>query len=200
MAQNLNFFQINRALISIIIHIMESIYSPAIQLGIRIAELNRCAILWKKIPNTEITEFFTLSSTIGAFIIFPARKINNMMTINGARGLNLKIKDRFDLSLECIRLYYDDIDSPLFCTLQRYSNFFRMFGNFKNYVEFFLLQDLLDSKKNGINFFLPFDNFERDPLPIDEEEYLIYKNNVMQFISSRNERIENYSSGINENI
>ena len=38
-----------------------------------------------EISNTEIDSFFSICSTIGAYIIFPAKRINNKMTINGAR-------------------------------------------------------------------------------------------------------------------
>ncbi len=59
-----------------------------------------------EISQTEIDSFFLICSTIGGYIIFPAKRINNKMTINGARGVNHKIQDRFDLTLECIRRYY----------------------------------------------------------------------------------------------
>ena len=41
-----------------------------------------------------------------------------------ARGVNRKIKDRLDLTLECIRRFYSKEDSPLSDTFQRYSQFF----------------------------------------------------------------------------
>ena len=52
-----------------------------------------------EISHEEIDSFFSICSTIGAYIIFPAKRINNKMTINGARGVNHKIQDRFDLLL-----------------------------------------------------------------------------------------------------
>lgn len=45
--------------------------------------------------------------TIGSSIVFPGNKVDGKMTINGARGFSSKIADRFDLTLECIRRYYD---------------------------------------------------------------------------------------------
>ena len=50
------------------------------------------------------------------------------LTINGERGLNRRIVDRFDLTLECIRRYYLNIDNPLQQTLQRYEKFFQLFS------------------------------------------------------------------------
>ena len=96
----------------------------------------------KKIDTKELEKFVSLCSTIGAYIILPSERINNQMTINGARGINKKIRDRFDLTLECIRRYYREEDNPLNETLKRYSSFFKLFVNFQSYVDFFLLQDL----------------------------------------------------------
>ena len=58
------------------------------------------------------------------------------MTINGSRGLNKKIKDRFDLTLECIRRFYLQEDSPLYETLSRYESYFELFRDFKEYAKF----------------------------------------------------------------
>tara|TARA_Y100000813_G_C24137194_1_gene340547 strand:- start:891 stop:1358 length:468 start_codon:yes stop_codon:yes gene_type:complete len=146
------------------------------------------------LSKEELTTFYSLASTIGAYIIFPANRIKNKMTINGARGLNRQIKDRFDLTLLCIKKFYEQKDSPLDEVLKRYDNFFNLFKNFKSYVGFFLLNDLVN-EDFSIRFFLPFKNFEENPLPKNLEEYLIYKKNVGNFISKRNQRM--LSSTIN---
>jgi hypothetical protein len=140
-------------------------------------------------PKTDQEQFFSICSTIGAYIIFPSKKIDKKLTINGARGLNKKIMDRFDLTLECIRLYYQNKESPLSETLERYIDFFALFESFEGYIDFFLLQDLIIDNSVSINFFLPFDNFQTVPLPSNIKEYNIYKSNVMNFISARNRRI-----------
>ena len=44
------------------------------------------------------------------------------------------IRDRFDLTLECIRRHYLDEPSPLSATLARYADFFGLFGDFAGYV------------------------------------------------------------------
>ena len=147
-----------------------------------------------RLSKEEVTAFYSLASTIGAYIIFPANRIKNKMTINGARGLNRQIKDRFDLTLLCIKKFYEQKDSPLDEVLKRYDNFFNLFKNFKSYVGFFLLNDLVN-EDFSIRFFLPFKNFEDNPLPEDLREYLIYKKNVENFIFKRNQRM--LSSTIN---
>ena len=139
----------------------------------------------------EIESFYSLCSTIGGYIIFPSKKIDNKMTINGARGINSKIRDRFDLTLECIRRYYIKEQSPLGETLKRYSSFFDLFDNFKGYVDFFLLNDLVNEKYSSIKYFIPFESFEKSPLPRDVQEYKLYKKNMTNFISARNQRIVN---------
>ena len=147
-----------------------------------------------KIPDKEIKDFYLLCSTIGAYIIFPSNRINNKMTINGSRGLNKYIKDRFDLTLECIRRYYLGEDSPLVETLDRYSDFFSLVENFEGYINFFLLQDIANN--DSVKFFLPFNNFERSPLPNNVFEYETYKNNVSNFVRQRNKRIPSYAKVI----
>ena len=146
----------------------------------------------ENINTNEIEKFVSLCSTIGGYIIFPSERINNQMTINGARGINKKIRDRFDLTLECIRRYYREEDNPLNETLKRYSSFFKLFVNFQSYVDFFLLQDLVDNNYSEIKYFIPFKSFEDSPLPSDINQYKLYKENLSNFVVSRNERIKNF--------
>jgi hypothetical protein len=144
-----------------------------------------------QLPAEYVEGLFKTGSTVGSYIIFPSKKIDRKMTINGARGTNSKIKDRFDLTMECIRRHYANEESPLGETLQRYSAFFDLFEDFQGYVDFFLLQDLVSDDNSSIKFYLPFDNFERPALPQDVDEYLTYRQLTLNFISARNERIRN---------
>ena len=145
----------------------------------------------KKIDTKELEKFVSLCSTIGGYIIFPSERINNQMTINGARGVNKKIRDRFDLTLECIRRYYIKEDSPLHETFERYKQFFNLFESFQGYVDFFLLQDLVTNDYSSVKYFIPFKSFENYPLPNDIEEYKQYKYNLSNFVLARNKRMEN---------
>jgi len=148
--------------------------------------------LIKQIPN-EVNELFDIGSTIGAYTLFPKNKIDNKFTINQARGVNSLIDDRLDLTLECIRLFYEEQQSPLYDTFIRYKNFFDLFENFKGYIDFFLLNDLVDENEN-IKFYLPFDNFKTKPIFANIDEYLVYKKGVVNFINARNNRIDNYAN------
>lgn len=147
--------------------------------------------IFSQLPPNYIESLFKSGSTIGSYIIFPSKRIDGKMTINGARGTSAKIKDRFDLTLECIRRHYANEESPLGETLQRYSSFFCLFGTFRGYVNFFLLQDLVLDDYSSVKFYLPFDNFKRPALPQDVDEYLNYRERVLVFISARNKRIQN---------
>jgi len=142
----------------------------------------------------EMDLFFSICSTIGAYIIFPAKQIDKKMTINGARGMNHKIQDRFDLTLECIRLFYLEKNSPLTDTFVRYSSFFSLFSDFKGYVNFFLLQDLVDENCSEIKFWCQFKGFDHQPLPRSVSEYRGYKNNLTSFVTARNKRIVSFSA------
>jgi hypothetical protein len=150
--------------------------------------------LTEQIP-TDVDEIFNAGSTIGGFILFPNKSINRKNTINQARGVNPYIDDRFDLTLECIRLFYLDQQSPLYDTLHRYKSFFELFEDFRSYVNFFQLNDLVDENEN-VKFYLPFDNFLSKPKFSSVDDYLIYKSNVIRFIELRNQRIEHYAKSI----
>ncbi len=70
-------------------------------------------------------------------IVWPGNRIDGTMTINGARGFHPKIKDRFDLTLECVCRHYSGLLSPLCERLARYGDFFALFIKFEGYVHFF---------------------------------------------------------------
>lgn len=148
--------------------------------------------LTTKIPK-EVQELFDHGSTIGAYLIFPNKQIDRKHTVNQARGISRLIDDRFDLTLECIRRFYIGEPNPLGDDLKRYASFFQLFETFKRYVEFFLLNDLVD-EYGDVKFYLPFDNFQSPPEFKDVEDYLVYKHRVESFIKSRNRRIENYAT------
>jgi len=141
----------------------------------------------------EVQELFDTGSTIGAYTLFPNNRVNKKHTINQARGVNRYIDDRFDLTLECLRLFYAGQQSPLYDTFLRYKDFFDLFKNFKGYINFFLLNDLVDENEN-IRFYLPFDNFKTKPTFANVDEYLVYKKRVMDFIKARNKRIDDYAN------
>lgn len=129
----------------------------------------------------EVNELFDTGSTIGAYTLFPNNRVSGKHSINQARGVNSLIDDRFDLTLECIRLFYLHEKSPLYDTFLRYKNFFDLFENFTGYYKFFLLDDIVD-KNEKIKFYLPFDDFKTKPIFLKIDEYLIYKKGVMNFI------------------
>lgn len=141
------------------------------------------------VPDRILEDFRYRVYTIGNFIIFPKGKGNS---INQDRGsFSSCIKDRFDLTLECIRLYYSNENNeknPLHATIQRYKDFFDLFVDFKGYVNFFLLQDLLTTD-GKIKFLLGTGNFEEEPLPQTPIQYVQYIENASDFIKARSVRL-----------
>lgn len=97
----------------------------------------------KQVPEEARINFLYLAYTIGGFMVFPGNRIEMKPTINGERGFNQKIADRLDLTLECIRRHYLGEVSPMSATLKRYKNFFDLFEDFRGYIDFFLLNDLV---------------------------------------------------------
>ena len=142
-----------------------------------------------QLAEPDNDEFMTIGYTIGGMMIFPANRINGMMTINGARGLNHSIADRLDLTLECIRRHYLGQTSPLGETLARYTAFFELFDNMRGYVDFFLLQDLMTDDYLSVKFFMAFDNFKLPAVPQDIDTYREFRRRSIDFIRARNQRI-----------
>ncbi len=140
-------------------------------------------------PKEEIDAFRAIGYTIGGMMIFPGNRIAGKQTINGARGFNQKIADRFDLTLEWIRRHYRGQPNPLQEALARYGDFFNLFGGFDGYIDFFLLQDLLTADRSAVRFFMPFDDLKSPSIPQDGETYAEYKRLSIEFIVARHHRI-----------
>jgi hypothetical protein len=153
---------------------------------------SRMAHIIDRIPEVEREEFNRIGYTIGGMMVFPANKVDGKPTINGARGLDARIADRFDLTVECIRRHYLDEPSPLDATLARYAGFFDLFGDFAGYVDFFLLHDLVNEVTSTVKFFTLFDDFTASPLPGTLDAYFEYRQCAIEFIESRNRRIVAY--------
>ena len=149
----------------------------------------RMAHIIDPIPEAEREEFNRIGYTIGGMMVFPGNQVGRKPTINGARGLDSRIADRFDLTVECIRRHYLDDPSPLGDTLARYADFFRLFGDFAGYVEFFHLQDIVNEITSTVEFFTPFEDFTASPLPGTLDAYFVYRQRAREFIESRNRRI-----------
>jgi hypothetical protein len=149
----------------------------------------RISHITNQIPVEERDEFNSICYTIGGMMVFPGNRIGGRMTINGARGFHPRIKDRFDLTVECIRRHYGNESSPLRDTLARYADFFGLFDDFRGYVAFFLLQDLVTEDCSAVRFFSPFEDFNTSPLPGSIDAYRAYRQLAVDFIDARNRRI-----------
>jgi hypothetical protein len=145
----------------------------------------------EQLPDSENQAFFTIAYTIGAMMVFPGNLIDRKPSINVARGFNRSIADRFDLTLECIRRHYLNQGSPLASTLSRYADFFALFGDYRGYVKYFLLDDLV-TDDGSVRFFMPFDNFgpPGSAVPKDLDTYREFRRRSTEFINARNHRIE----------
>ena len=150
-----------------------------------------------QVSSKEISDFYALGCTVGAYTVFPlGARINGetMPSINQRRGTHPQVQDRFDLTLEGIRRHYAGDQSPLTDVLDRHKDFFTLFGTFEGYVEHFLLQDLVSHDYTKIHFWTDREPFLSDPLPAaDLAEYRKYSRRVQGFIQARNSRIRNYS-------
>ncbi len=151
----------------------------------------------------KLQEFLHIGYTMGGMMLFPGNKVNGKMTINGARGLHPRIKDRFDLTVECIRRHYLGEWSPLKDCLARYADYFALFRDFRGFVEHFLLQDAVTVDCDAVIFSAPFEDFTTPAIPQTMEAYREYRHRAITFIEARNRRIlrflaEDRSGGLRE--
>ncbi len=141
------------------------------------------------IPDDELKAFNAIGYTIGGMMVFPENQVDGKWTMNQARGCTGSIGDRFDLTLECIRRHYAEDANPLSGVLARYARFFDLFRDFRGYVEYFFLQDLVSADFSAVTISEPFDNFRGSPIPSGARQYNAYKTASVMFIEARNQRI-----------
>jgi hypothetical protein len=144
-------------------------------------------------PDQESIDFRRMAGQMGAMMLFPRNRVDGQAGINAARGFTGRIADRLDLTLECIRLFYlgttDSRSNPLGPVLERYPEFFALFGSFAGYVEFFLLHDLVDANATRVEFLLPSEGFTRPSRAQTPEEYTLYRARATAFVQARNARM-----------
>ena len=140
-------------------------------------------------PNfaEEREVFLSKTYTIGGSIIFPMVR----WSMNQARGCSVKICDRWDLTLECIRRFYAGEPTPLDKAFAKSADFFRLFVDFKGYVDFFLLQDCVDENYN-VKFWLDTPFFASLPMPRSLKEYNSWIQTQFDFVDRRGQRIAEY--------
>lgn len=132
---------------------------------------------------------------MGGMIIFPTRR----GSINIIRAFT-KVNDRVDLTFECIRRFYIGEKSPMTKCLEKDKPFFDLFGDFKGYVDFFLLQDIVSDDYKHVKNLLGereycddfFKTKGEDTVPKNVDEYMQWHDNLIDFVEKRNKRIEKW--------
>lgn len=170
----------------------------------------------EKVFKKFIWCYLQKANTIGGFVLFP-RHANS---INQKRGTGSLIYDRFDLTLECIRRYYNNEESPLFDILKKDEDFFDLFrkgkSGFENYAKFFCLNKSYDGKHNwvtedcsavydlmseNVDEPLPKKGWPKEILPCDYGEkkqvakWWTFYCNIMDRLDARNEQIKEVIEG-----
>ncbi|MBR2286081.1 MAG: hypothetical protein IJ866_01320 [Alphaproteobacteria bacterium] len=146
---------------------------------------------YQKRKNTYIHK----SYTIGGNLIFP----KDPKSVNQSRGNIYVLADRIDLTMECIRIWYEDKNTPTPLTnvLSADAWFFNLFGTFEEYIDFFLLQDLVKKKrgKYAVKIFLRRNTKDDERFagyPSNVREWRVLARKEMAFLKQRNRRIKKY--------
>ena len=132
-----------------------------------------------------VEDYLHRSYTIGGMMIFP----KHAGSINQAKGTSPKLRDRGDLTLECIRRHYCNEESPISKALARDKDFFDLFVDFKGFVDYFFLQDCVSPDCSSVKIWVGNADFNEDPLPKTVDEYLLWISQQMDFLEKRNGRI-----------
>ena len=166
-----------------------SIYKTGIYYGLGV-----CDVSTGDFYATQICENNNFSKLLDEISRYsPSEIIVNKMMFETKSEIS-KIKDRFDLTLECIRRYYNNEDSPLSEVINKDKQFFDLFVDFKGYVNYFYLQDLVSEDYSAINYFGKPDELIANPLPKTVDDYLQFIDNELVFVEARNARIAKEST------
>ncbi len=140
-----------------------------------------------ELPNYQQfqEEYIRKAYTIGGMIVFPRHR----NSINQRRGCSRFIKDRVDLTIECIRLYYEGKENPLSYVLKSDEKFFNLFNDFKGYINYFYLQDIVSEDYKKVNIYIGSGNLKDSPLPQNTKEWFIWHDKTIDFLKKRNARI-----------
>lgn len=158
--------------------------------------------------NGHVCEF----CTIGGYIVFPNQLAQQLPTqanpaarrwsINQARGMERRISDQFDLTLEAIRLLFegavDLVENPIGDVLEAYRWWFDLFGHgadgFLAYADFFFLTPMLDTH-GRVKPFEPLTLAFEDALPRNDAiAYRAYMAAQRDFVRKRNSLISEWWS------
>lgn len=128
------------------------------------------------------------SYSIGGVTIFP----KHPLSMNQNKGTNSFISDRWDLTLECIRRYYKDEQSPLYETIERDKEFYELFLDFKGYVDYFFFQDMVSDDYSKVDIWCGNTDFVDSGLPKTLDEYFEFIKKEFEFLDKRNARIKEF--------
>lgn len=142
-----------------------------------------------------VEDYLHKAYTIGGMTIFPKRPGG----MNQSRGCNALIRDRWDLTLECIRRYYMGDQSPLYDVCMKDKAFYDLFVDFKGYVDFFFFQDCVSEDYSQVLMFEGTADFNHDPMPSSVDSYFSFIDAEMIFLEKRNQRISNWASELDKN-
>lgn len=144
-----------------------------------------------RIPDYQAyyTDILKRAYTIGGMMIFP----KHPSSMNQNKGTNSIISDRWDLTLECIRRYYQGQESPLYKTILKDKDFYDLFVDFKGFVDYFFFQDCVSYDYSAVNIWCGDGKLEKPGLPETIDDYFTFIDKEFDFMNKRNARIHEYA-------
>lgn len=163
--------------------------SDSISVGHRYKRMEKILETFKKsVPDYKayVEDFVHKSYTIGGMMIWPCRT----ESINQSKGCTSEISDRMDRTLECIRRFYLDENSPIRECLEKDRSFFELFVDFKGFVDYFFFQDLVTDDYKSVKMMIGSSDLSTPALAQSVEEYNLWLERQLDFVQRRNRRIQ----------
>ena len=136
-----------------------------------------------------LEDYVRKAYTIGGMIIHPRKNVKESINIARARS---PLHDRVDYYVECVRRHYSGQESSISKVLDANKTFFDLFIDFKGYVDFFFLQDLVSEDYKFVKSFIGNPDFSGYTLPQTKEDYLKWHDKTIEFVEKRNIRINKW--------
>lgn len=170
------------------------------------------------IEKDIILEHLSISRILAGHIVFPTWYSNPTekswdvypegISINIQKGGKSGYYDRIDCTLFAIKKWYSNQQSKLFETVEKNRDWFKLFSNFEQYVQFFYLDslvvgdgivDLTSYNPETSSYDKILDEDKNVELPQDGENYIKYIKGCEKFILRRQEQI-NTSQNSESNV
>lgn len=111
--------------------------------------INRSLI--NKCPADEQWEIIQKTHTIKGHVLWPCEQVDNRQTVNQARKHNISIYETLETLKNCYTHNFDKQESALEKAFYDYKEWYKTFGSFKDYIDFWDLEPFTEKEITPCN-------------------------------------------------